>query len=128
MELLKYIYALKPGHKYFSKDFDGEDEWRSDGSYSSEDSEFELQFSEVVKDLPPSLASKLPKRKVRDYDEYDDDEEEAKQEEIVQKNTKKSILRENTVSINVMALIKEMNISIYNRLLCQRSRLRCFQI
>ena len=97
MELLKYIYALKPGHKYFSKDFDGEDEWRSDGSYSSEDSEFELQFSEVVKDLPPSLASKLPKRKVRDYDEYDDDEEKAKQEVIVQKNTKKSILRENTV-------------------------------
>ena len=83
MELLKYIYALKPSHKYFSKDFDGEDEWRSDGSYSSEDSEFELQFSEVIKDLPPSLASKLPKRKVRDYDEDDDDEEEAKEEETV---------------------------------------------
>ena len=97
MELLKYIYALKPGHKYFSKDFDGEDEWRSDGSYSSEDSEFEAQFADVVKDLPPNLASKLPKRKVREYDEDDDDdEEESKQEEIVQRKTKKSIVHENT--------------------------------
>ena len=83
MELLKYIYALKPTHKYFSKDFDGEDEWRSDGSYSSEDSEFEAQFAEVVKDLPPNLAGKLPKRKVREYDDDDEDEEEAKVEETI---------------------------------------------
>ena len=63
-ELSKYIYALKPDHRYFKEDFQyickggAIPDTDSDASY---DSLFEEQFADLMKDLPSKLAVKIPK-------------------------------------------------------------------
>ena len=75
LEILKYIQALNPSHRYFGKKHQDVIDLSSDDLDSSFDSEFEMQFAETIKDLPSKLAAKLPKLQRRDdSDDYTDDE------------------------------------------------------
>ena len=64
-ELIMYISALKPSHRYFGKNYQDDADCSLVDSESSFDSAFEEQFAETVRGLPPKLAEKIPKCKSR---------------------------------------------------------------
>ena len=66
LELLKYLYALNPRHRFFSKNYNAEVEDNSSNEWTdSEDSAFEAEFNEMLKDLIPKIHSKIPRSKKR---------------------------------------------------------------
>ena len=88
-ELIKYIFALKPSHRYFGKKYQDDYNISSDESDSSFDSAFEEQFADMVKDLPPKLAEKIPRCRSRvncNDDSSRDEDEEQERDEIDQGN------------------------------------------
>ena len=118
MELLKYIYALKPTHKYFSKDFDGEDEWCSDGSYSSEDSEFEAQFADVVKDLPPNLAASFQREKSVNMMTMMKMRKKQRRKRLSKDKLRRTSSERIQLLLSMIALRMETNDSFNKKLLC----------